>query len=368
MLNHRRGRQYFATDKDIFDLLQATKQKTSKPVIIDLLKDRGLFVSSEEERDALAEYTSLLPHSYAQLDALLNIAEPGHRSEKTTCSSIDISITTETLLQAITSVEDERSHQEIYTKHTQNDRVVLNLDYSELDLGKTRLKQFKDKEAEFQFEINEEGNLEIRRPASARAEEVLNAILEKIQNITNQNLLQKKIELSGITTPESRTKFFTNLINNIKGFELEDVSSVKVDKEIKALESENEPAEVDNVVPANHEIQSMVRKVLLDGEGLLYSHEYQELNKSGFYISKVIWTSCSEDKDGDKIELEASLGNPAEGTDYKYSIKGVYPSKSDGGFNKNKKSPTEAEKSRYLKLLEAASWVSLTDIASNKQE
>lgn len=361
MHNHRRSR-YFATDKDIFDLLQASKQKTSKQVLIELLRERGVFVSNEEDRDSLAEYTSLLPHSYSQLDTLLNIAEPGHRAEKTTCSSIETAATKEVLLQAITDVQEERGSREVYSKHAHSDEVVLNLEYSELDLGKTRLKQFKDKEAEIQFQFGANGELEIRRPASPRAEEVLNAILEKVADITKENLLQKKIELSGITTPEGRTKFFTGLINNIEGFDLDDVTSVKVDREIKALNPESELD--DEEAPASPEIQSMVRKVLLDGEGLLYSPEYQELNKGGFYISKVIWTSNSEKKDGDKIELEASLGNPSEGTDYKYSIRGVFPQKADGSFNKNKKSPTEAEKQAYLKLLEKASWASLDTIAS----
>jgi len=361
MHNHRRSR-FFATDKDIFDLLQASKQKTGKHVIMELLRERGIFVSSEEDRDTLAEYASLLPHSYSQLDLLLNIAEPGHRAEKTTCSSIGTTATKEVLLQAITDVQEERGSREIFSKHAHSEEVVLNLEYSELDLGKTRLKQFKDKEAEIQFQFDTNGQLEIRRPASSRAEEVLNAILEKVADITKENLLQKKIELSGISTPEGRTKFFTSLINNIEGFELDDVTSVKVDREIKALNPDCDLDEEE--APNSPEIQSMVRKVLLDGEGLLYSPEYQELNKSGFFISKVIWTSSSEKKDGDKIELEASLGNPSEGTDYKYSIRGVYPQKEDGSFNKNKKSPTETEKQKYLKLLEKASWASLDSVGT----
>jgi hypothetical protein len=350
---------FYADDKDIYDLFQSGKLKFNKEQILDILRESGMILSLEEEHDYLILYYSSLPHSHKELEWLLDIAEPGQRSENVTCSTIKAEISFDQLVDAISRVEAERAGLETYRKASNNtDKLALFVNYTELDYSRTKLKQKRDKQSEFKFTLSDDG-LTIRMPSTYHADNVKNLIIDKIKEIKQESICEKKIELSGIKTPEGRTSFFTKLIRNISGFEMYDVSSVKVDREIKKETFEDDE---ENVSKEDTEEEVMVKKVLLDGAGLLYSIEYQELCKSGFYISKVIWESRSTERDGPLVEFEASVGNPAEGTDYRYSIKSVRKQKSDGSYVKNSRAPSESEKNEFLRLLEQASWKSLAEI------
>jgi len=47
------GQLYFATNKEIHDLLYSAKQKVTEGTLHELLRDRGIFCSPQESRDAL---------------------------------------------------------------------------------------------------------------------------------------------------------------------------------------------------------------------------------------------------------------------------------------------------------------------------
>lgn len=352
---------FYADDKDIYDLFQSGKLKFNKEQIFELLKENGMILSLEEEHDDLILYYSSLPHSHKELEWLLDIAEPGQRSESMTCSTIKAEISFDQLVDAISRVEAEMSGLETYSKagNDTTNKLALFVNYTELDYSRTKLKQKRDKQSEFKFTLSD-GGLKIRMSSTYHADKIKNLIIEKITEIKQESICEQKIELSGIKTPEGRTSFFTKLIRNLNGFEIYDVSSVKVDREIK---KENFEDDEENESEENTDKEEgIVKKALLDGEGLLYSSEYQELCKNGFYISKVTWASRSMENDGPIVEFEASLGNPAEGTDYKYVVKSVRKKKPDGSHVKSKRTPSEAEKNEYLRLLEQASWKSLAEI------
>jgi len=351
---------FYADDKDIYDLFQSGKLKFNKERILELLRESGMVLSLEEEHTDLILYYSSLPHSHKELEWLLDIAEPGQRSENMTCSTIKADISFDQLADAVSRVEAERAGVETYNKAGNNatKKLTLYVNYTELDYSRTKLKQKRDKLSEFKFTLSD-GGLTIRMPSTYHADNIKNLIIEKIKEIKQEDICEKKIELSGIKTPEGRTSFFTKLIRNLSGFALYDVSSVKVDREMK---EETFDEDEENVSEQDTKEEVMVKKVLLDGAGLLYSSEYQELCKSGFYISKVIWASRSTERDGPLVEFEASLGNPAEGTDYRYSIKSVRNQKTDGSYVKNGRAPNESQKNEYLRLLEQSSWKSLAEI------
>jgi hypothetical protein len=356
----------YADDKDIYDLLQSGKLKFNKERILELLREHGMLISQEDEHDDLILYYSLLTHSHEELEHLLDIAEPGQRSENMTCSTIKCDVSFDQLVDAISKVEAERIGSESYNKAANQDtqRLTLFVNYTELDYGRTKLKQKRDKQSELKFSISD-GGLSIRMPSTYHADNIKNLIIKKIEEIKKESVSEQKIELSGIKTPEGRTSFFTKLIRNLSGFEMENVSSVKVDREIAKETFEDEEEEEETTKETVEE--GIVKKVLLDGEGLLYSSEYQELCKSGFYISKVVWTSRSTEIKGPIVEFEASLGNPPEGTDYKYAVKSVRKQKTDGSHVKNGRTPDVSEKNTYLKLLEQASWKSLAEISESEE-
>lgn len=59
--------QFFATDKDIFDLLASAKQKLTENVLREIARERGIFYSPNDSREALADALSLFPYTLNEL-------------------------------------------------------------------------------------------------------------------------------------------------------------------------------------------------------------------------------------------------------------------------------------------------------------
>ena len=87
------GQLYFATNKEIHDLLFSAKQKVTESVLHELLRDRGIFCSPDDSRDALVRYLSHLPHDYADVCGVLERREAAKRGEKTATVAINTELT-----------------------------------------------------------------------------------------------------------------------------------------------------------------------------------------------------------------------------------------------------------------------------------
>ncbi len=94
----------------------------------------------------------------------------------------------------------------------------------------------------------------------------------------------------GEFTAAQRTEFFTFLISKLEGFTLNNVTSVKVEPVQKDGGKDELDLEDDrNREHAEQEALALVKNVVLKGEALLVSEEYQSLLKKGFFITSIIW-------------------------------------------------------------------------------
>jgi len=354
---------FYATDKDIYDLLSSSRKKIPDHAIIEVLRENKIIVSKDETREYLIDYFSTLLHDYFSREYILEQTERGNRAEKITNSELEIDISRDDLRKALMAVQNKRtqSNRESHTVSSKSENSFkLSIDYQEMDLGRTRLAQHREREAEIDIEFNA-NSIRIRRPANTVGEDIANELIKEIEAIKNVKIKENKISLAGITDPEKRTKFFLMLIKSLPEFELDDVTALytnKLDETIDDLD-ENEGEDGNK---ANEQLLSDVRRAMLSGSGLILSPEFKRLSESGFYISKILWISTQKATMGPKVEFEASLGNPSEGTDFRYNVRGIYKAKSDGTFTKSKLPIDETQKKDHLRMLERTAKISIESL------
>lgn len=349
---------FYASDRDIFDLVMSSKKKLPEHLLAELLREHNIIISVEDGRLDIANYMSSLTHDHFMLQLLLDQTERGQRAEKSASVVVETNLTSDELMDSIQKLRTarEQTYNEVYTPRIYSNTLTkIPVHYDEMDYGKTRLMQRREKQAEIQVEV-QGGKVVIRGPASEKGGEIIRDFVKAIEESKNSVFTQRKIELSGVTNPESRSKFFLNLIDNMEGHVTLDVTTIKVDKDILQASDDDE----DEV---KEEIIGQVKHALLNGDGLVHSPEFKRFTKSGFYISKIEWVSMNASGTGPKILFEASLENPAEGTGFKYTAKGYYKQKESGDFSVSRHTLRDDDKRHYLAMIEESAWKALQSIS-----
>src|SRR5574344_1491954 len=136
---------YYASDKEIFDALASKKKYFSISVLTELCRDRGIFTSMDDEREDLIDYISILPHAVQDLQFIQEHVQANSRSEqKTSTKIIGKNIKTTDITEAVTKLKDFRSdkfNENYQTIESSENKVILDIDYQDVDWGATRLKQ-----------------------------------------------------------------------------------------------------------------------------------------------------------------------------------------------------------------------------------
>src|SRR5690554_6194595 len=104
---NERLNQFFATDKDIFDLLASAKKKLTDGVLREIARHRGIFYSEKDSRDDLVSSLSSLPFTLNDLLDLMDRRETTRRNEKTTTVTLAAEIEIEDIKAVIAEYEDE---------------------------------------------------------------------------------------------------------------------------------------------------------------------------------------------------------------------------------------------------------------------
>lgn len=343
---------YCATDKEIHDVLMSAKQRINSGVVLELAKDRKIFYSPLDSREDLIHNLSLLPHGYHELNVILEQREHAGRAEKITSVTLNAELAVEELREiAKDYVKDSPEDEKVTTFTKGGNKVFVNVRYSDVDYGKTRLVQRTPKEAGIEFHV-EEGKTIVRMPANAKAKEVLGKLQAKLEKKRNTPIPLERIEIGDFNSSEARTEFFTKLITNLEGFRLHNVTSVKVEP-ISTLASDDDLDFDDdqNKEEAKEEALALVRNVALRGETLLASEEYQSLLKKGFFITSIIWRSLLLSDAAPIIEFEAAFEEPEVGKGFKYHVRGAL-NITGGEYTKTLRPLPAEDKERYLAILE----------------
>ncbi len=344
------GQLYFATNKEIHDLLYSAKQKVTEAVLHELLRDRGIFCSPAESRDALVQYLSLLSHDYADVCGILEQREASKRGEKTATVSLNTELTPDELKEVVAEYQ-KAEVQEVVRSHKKSEtEFVMNVTYSEFDYSKTRLLQRQDRDAELVF-TKVGSRTEVRIPATDRARAMVDKLKARIETQKKATVQLEEIELTGLTTAEQRTTFFTRLISSLPNFPLETVSRLRVAHSTSEQEEDDIDLEEEDVRDAEEKMLGVVENVALSGDNLVASDMYQELKEKGFFTTSITWRAKQKVVPYAIIECDAGFEDRQAGKKFHYSIHGALKFK-NGKYTKNIRPVEGAEKAELLSMIE----------------
>lgn len=341
-----KGLSFFKTDKDIFD--QLTQRTPSKTSVLEHLKQRGLLVSYQEERQDLAEMISPWFTSYFDQKFIINELGGGNSQKKHNSTEILLDYNIQDIHDILREIKKDNSFNIVKNN---NGSFNITETYTKVDFTKNVLSQNTQKTAEIKIEKTEQGRILIRTNADEKANTITEAIKEKMKEKNVDNYQEFEINLSTITEPANRTQFFLELISNIDGYDLTDVTSAFINK--NATQEE-----------ADEETVGFIKKIALNGDSVHTSSEFQSLTKDGFYLTKIEWTIQSEVTTGDKIDLSAEFTDTINCSGFKYGVKRVYTAKGNAEYTAGKP-PSESDRTVILPKIELSARQSYDTISPN---
>lgn len=348
---------YCATDKEVFDILMSSKLRMTESVMLELARDRGIFYSTQDLREDIAQSIALLPHGHHDLVLLLEKRDHPGRAEKLTSIVFNETISIDEIKEIVNEYqENSPADEKVYSRSEGNEKFVMKVHYSDIDYSKTRLAQRRPKEADIEFIIHENKAV-VRLPANEKAKYIVSKLKMRLEEKKKKEIKSDLIELSGFSDPDTRTEFFTSLIKDLEGFKLSDVTSVKIESILETGPSdtdlESDFDDDQDKEQAKQEMLAVVKNAAFKGGQLLSSQEYKQLKSKGFFITSIIWRAQHSSSPHEKIECEASFDEPELGKEFKYNVRGVFHFV-NGSHNRRSKPPQPAEKQKYLSLIEDA--------------
>ncbi len=372
------GSTFYATYRDIRDALLSSKLRVSKEFLLDFLSCRGVLISASSSREELIEAIAGLTHGYSDFEEIYLQLEVPTRPERTTSRVLKTVVDITKLQNAVKAIRTARQdhHEAINVIVAESGETKIKVEYTELDHGKTLLRQRRAKEAD--IEVYKVGDkVRLRYPANERLEAVVNGLVDSLQAAETKTIEQAIVDLSSFDKAR-RTLFFKSLLAGLQGYEFSDVIKVAVDNEIEevvfsgeggdaesseGVDSEDEDDELEedaDVAGAElraevaEGVKSFLKSAALDGTGVLHSKELQQFLSSGFFISRVVWQATQKIKNGNKVEIEAMLESPSKGTGFRYSVKGFYPCKKNGSHTLTRRQADLTIKKAVLAVVEDA--------------
>jgi hypothetical protein len=220
------------------------------------------------------------------------------------------------------NIEDEA----ISVVRSNENSSSIEIKYKSYDLTKPEIKQIETKTALIELNMTNDGGITIRAPANEFSDKVVEKIKSSIVKEVGNEIKVKEIDLSSIVDSSLVTKFFDYLINNIDGFDFDDVTNVKL------FHPTDKTDEDDDLVT------SSIKKAMLHGKGVLSSIELKSLFNRGFHVSNIQWTSKENFEKGDVYSFEASLKYPEEKRGFTYQVRSVFRYSDNTGDNKKSSS------------------------------
>lgn len=353
-----------ANDSDIYDLLISGRQKLTASVLRELARDRGIFYSPEDTREELADRLSLLPHDFHDIAGIVQKREPAHRREKTTFIRLGSQLSVEEMKGAAATYAEAAGVNENVTHRPKGGTgYLVNISYDEFNHTRTRLLQRERHEADIEFLVVN-GQTVVRLPATDKAKRVVTAIRESVEQKRKEKIVEETIELTGLTTPASRSKFFTRLISSLQGYKLKNVMNLKVSSLQIQSEDEEDSLDLEEDLEdgaAKEMFAAVVHSMALSGQNLVQSQEYKDLTARGFFITAITWRSEHEREPNDIIQFDAGFENRKTGTGFRYQVQGAFRAHK-GSHRKSIVHATDAEKAQLFSLVEDTARKILADL------
>lgn len=352
--------QYYINDKEVHDALESTKQKITNQALLELLKSRGVIMSSRTERIDLVKALSEFDFMYHEIELLASKIEASPRRARYKTTEIhNVQDADEEeirlILEGIKDIKKPENN-ERFKISKENNTYKLSVDYTETDLSKTTLKQKQQNSAEIFIE-KVGSTLIIQSPIKERPKEITESLKERFTK-KFENSKPFEISLQDITDAKIRTDFFINILSSTESLTYHTVKSVGVesriympgqDEEVSTYSTSEEDAD-DSSEIASGELQELV-KASLSGTKILTTTEYKNLIANGFFISHIIW-ECS-DSEG-KYRLRVGFEHPTKASGFNYDVLSMHKRTSPFEFQKTRSKITDTKRRQIFETIQHA--------------
>jgi hypothetical protein len=376
---------FYASYRDVYDALYSAKQRVDGDFMHQYLRKRGIVLPGRASRHELVDAIAAYAYDVDDLDEICDQLEAPSRADRVSYSTLSATVAGDIINEAVESVKQIRAgRSEVLRFHRSPEgRIELDVDYYEIDPGKTLLRQQRPRQAKIEF-MSVGSGMRVRIPGAERISEIASLLLEEIEKRTPQ-LEQKSIDVSTFGRLE-RTEFFQLLIQKLGGMRTVDVKKVNVDRDTRVTEfappddlggfdpDDDEPADEGSTADSararevSEEVKNYLNRCSLSGSGILRARLLKRFLASEFFISRIVWEvqPRSSRSELPKAEIEALLEDPAEGLGFRYMVRNVYPRKRNKAFASTKRRPTDIEREKLLDLIELASQEAYTQVAARQ--
>ena len=331
----------------------SSKQQFNAGSLLELARGRGILLSSADDRAALADRLSAMIFGCEGIQAIQAAFETAGRGEKTTSFRLNTALTPDDVKQIAEEYRESAGEEEKVVTHSVGPNgYAVDLEYTEIDFSKTRLRQRQTREAHIEFRIEGDHTI-VTLPATEKARQAAQALRERLFARKQVDIGLEQVDFSAITDPEARTAFFTKLIGSLPDFTLTDVMRVNADRADKfhtaVIDEDGEEEESDE--EASEQMLGIVKAMAFQGQSLLTSPQYQAMHGQGFFITSITWSAKRNVSPYQIVEFEAGFEESALGRGFRYNVRGWNTQRS-GDYTKNVKPVPPEEKKKFLNVVE----------------
>lgn len=336
---------YYATDKNVFDALN--QYKVTRSAIQLMFLRRNIIVSRETPRVDLAAYFSLLNHDYIDHKDIAKRLGVVSRRERTTSMAIDGVKKNSALTSAIEDVKRLLEETGDVVKISKYDgRIVVAIQYSTVDYRRSEFTQTQQHIGRIEF-IGNGPEYVVRNTHSDHVDRARDEILDQLSKTPEVALEKSYISLQPFPSPEDRSSFFNDLINELDGFVLHDVKEALAykarpggsfedafDEDEAAYADDDDESETDEsggedsgqlAVDDDAELGSHIEHVNLKGVGVTRSGFLIDALEDDYYIVRIRWEAKKELTPGSVYVIEALFTDPRDCNEFSFMLKGVFP-------------------------------------------
>lgn len=271
---------FFAQPNDIFDALYSSERNYSlKQLKLYALK-YGIVVSARCDRETLCRRLASLTYDYHAFMELSESLQTTSRKKQSSVIHLDKGITLDQIQTIFPNLQNKRHRENITlkTRRSNNNNIGIDVNYTEIDHGQTRLKQRTPKDSKIEILDGKK----IRYTSNERTEEIIQALIASLEESEEEEISIQKIDLSTFVNPKVINDFFINLTfadSDVLPFM--QVSHIGIHKLDSDMEDEEEASEM---------LLASINKASLSGNDVLNSAEVKKFLKSGdYYIHKISW-------------------------------------------------------------------------------
>ncbi len=343
------GTIYSASDKALFDALN--QKNVTNAELRQLFLSRGILVSPDSSRKSLAMHFARLFHDYHDYQTLASLFGGTVARDKLSTVRLTTKATLDNFQSGASELKAELEQGGSIVKiyRGSGNRLDIEVRYTKVHFNKSEFRQVSNRTSHISIQqtVND---VVINSSHNDETKEWINQLIQSIREKNVADIEFNEIELPPTLSAKAKTAFFTSLVRNIPTLPLRDVTDVYVTKPRDRSDDENSDE-------ASPEIR--IDKASLRGQGVLESQELSLLERRGFYVSRIIWTSKQPGIDTDVLEFEAQFALPEECRDFAYLPRGFYKSSSSGGHAKSRTAFSQEDERKYGVLIEQAARKSL---------